>query len=98
MDTRGPEHDVHPSDCTQFTGKNVFHFTLLVSGSVCANCIVLLCFCHHFCPNRQDEYVSERTKLCYFLFLDCQCALNINRLSVDVAFQPWQPLNYTSLC
>lgn len=42
MDTRGPEHDVHPSDCTQFTGKNVFHFTLLVSGSVCTNCVVLL--------------------------------------------------------
>lgn len=28
MDIRGSQYDVHPSDCTQFTGKSFFHPTV----------------------------------------------------------------------
>lgn len=39
MDTGGPQHDVHPPDCAQFTGDSLFHMTC-----GCFFCFVLFCF------------------------------------------------------
>lgn len=45
MDTGGPQHDVHPSDCTQFTGESLFQFQfiLLVSDPLHAVFVDLIC-------------------------------------------------------
>lgn len=37
MDTGGPQHDVHPPDCAQFTGDSLFHMT-------CGCLLFLFCF------------------------------------------------------
>lgn len=44
MDTGGPQHDVHPPDCAQFTGDSLFHMTC-GCGFFCCCCFLLPLFC-----------------------------------------------------